>query len=294
MRSCSFCFETVEMKLASKERIDQYYSNISGFIKIPRSRNQIFECSNCGSLLSNCVVPGCDHMALLENKPMMYCAIHSGLLRTFEDATIQVDNIEDYKDIFETKRINVEKFINMGVVAIGSGAIIGPLAYFAAPAIGGGIGTTLAPWLIGKDLAGAAATNYGLALLGLGAKAAGGYGIVGGVTVIAASGTALGAAQGARISNSYYQSLSDFRITKLKDGTGTPIIFSEGFLSDRKHVNNDSWLIGIIGKYPSSPIYRLDFDSKNLYKLGEALAVEVSGNQLLQLIKMASKKGCQK
>lgn len=75
----------------------------------------------------------------------------------------------------------------LGVAALTSGA-----AVIAAPAIGGALGT----WVGGYT--GIAATNFGLALLGGGSLAAGGYGMAGGVLVIAAAGAGLGGTQAYR------------------------------------------------------------------------------------------------
>jgi len=63
--------------------------------------------------------------------------------------------------------------------------VSGPLAFIAAPAIGGGIGSML-------GLSGVVATNHGLALLGFGSLAAGGFGMAGGMTVVTATEMALG------------------------------------------------------------------------------------------------------
>ena len=74
------------------------------------------------------------------------------------------------------------------------------MAFFAAPAIGGAIGV----W---GGLSGAAATSHGLALLGGGSLAAGGFGMAGGTVVVTAAGAGIGSAMGANVATSYFRYL---------------------------------------------------------------------------------------
>ena len=99
-------------------------------------------------------------------------------------------------------------------------------ALIAAPAIGGAVGT-----LIG-GYSGAAATSYGLALLGGGSLAAGGLGMAGGTVVVAAVGGALGGALGASVTNAYVREDKSFHIEMLQGGQGVPVIVCNGFLSE--------------------------------------------------------------
>ena len=98
----------------------------------------------------------------------------------------------------------------------------------AAPLIGGFIGTTIGGY------SGAAATSYGLALLGGGSVAAGGFGMAGGTAVVAAVGASLGGVVGAGLTNAYVSEDKSFRIEKLKDGPGVAVVVCSGFLTEGK------------------------------------------------------------
>lgn len=78
------------------------------------------------------------------------------------------------------------------VVAVGTGvaAVTAIAAVVATPAIGALVGTTI------YGLSGAAATSAGLALLGGGSLAAGGFGMAGGAWVLAGAGVAVGGLAG--------------------------------------------------------------------------------------------------
>ncbi len=95
------------------------------------------------------------------------CAEHSGIIASFEKLSMKLNDITDYKIIFERDSFNIQKIAMTGLFALGGAAIIGPIAFAAAPAIGGALGA-----LIG-GYSGVAATSYGLALVGGGAVAAG-------------------------------------------------------------------------------------------------------------------------
>lgn len=78
----------------------------------------------------------------------------------------------------------------VGLIGVGGAALLGIGGFFAAPMIGTAIGGA-------AGLAGAAATNFGLALLGGGSLAAGGAGMAGGLWLVTGTGAALGAVAGA-------------------------------------------------------------------------------------------------
>ncbi len=115
--------------------------------------------------------------------------------------------LEHYAGALKVDGALIEKYINKYKSAIkgltgywkkvlisgGIGAIVVAITGgFAAPAIGGALGTALS----GGTLFGAAAVSSGLAALGGGAIAAGGMGIAGGIAVIVGGGVVLGGALG--------------------------------------------------------------------------------------------------
>ena len=113
---------------------------------------------------------------------------------------------------------------------------------------------------------GAAATSYGLALLGGGSLAAGGLGMAGG-TASWQQGLSLGGGLGALVTTAYIGADKSFRIEKLADGTATPVIVASGFLTE----GGDSWGPWqqiIQRRYPDSPVYRVHWGAKELAALG--------------------------
>jgi hypothetical protein len=149
----------------------------------------------------------------------------------------------------------------------------------AAPLVGGFIGTTIGGY------SGAAATSYGLALLGGGSVAAGGFGMAGGTAVVAAVGASLGGVLGAGLTNAYVSEDKSFMIEKLKDGPGIAVLVCSGFLTEGKHGWGD-WERIITERYPDSPVYRVHWGAKEL----RDLTAVVSGN----LGKAAATRGVRK
>lgn len=115
------------------------------------------------------------------------------------------------------------------VAAVGGSAIlVGTITYFTA-GVGAGSAGPIATWvgtMIGsaKGLAGIAATNYGLALLGGGSIASGGLGILGGVTVLNVIGDVAiavaldGAVEKIPSDNTSHDFLNLLKIKMFKDG----------------------------------------------------------------------------
>ena len=88
------------------------------------------------------------------------------------------------------------------ISCIAGAAVLGPVAFIAAPVVAaaagtaGLLGTTATAGTAISSLAGAALTNASLAAIGNGALVAGGAGIAGGTAVITGAGAAAGAATG--------------------------------------------------------------------------------------------------
>ncbi len=119
---------------------------------------------------------------------------------------------------------------------------------------------------------GAAATSYGLALIGGGSLATGGFGMAGGTAVVMAVGGGLGGAIGAGLSNAYVREDKSFAIEKLKAGTGVPVVVCSGFLTEGKSGWGD-WERIVTRRYPESPVYRVHWGAEDL----KALSVVLGG-----------------
>lgn len=250
---CSSCFELTE------------HREVDG-----KSWPEIHLCTSCGEAMTPCPAPGCRHMSRRPHGVVQvppYCAEHSHAIRSFTRADEHYDSLDSMGDLRRFDRPNLQ-FLTRAVVVAGVGAaVIAPLAFVAAPAIGGAIG---ASGILGSTLSGAAATSHGLAFLGGGALAAGGLGMAGGTAVIAATGGALGGALGAVTATAYLQDDKSFRIEKLRGGVGAPVLIASGFLTQ-----NDTgwgpWQRIIDGRYEHRPVYRVHWGAKELASFGALL-----------------------
>ncbi len=283
---CSWCFEKTTHKLVEKNYLTRnIYKCTSDKCK---DINKTEEDQN-HKKTAQCLF--CKNMA----KTGKYwndtlCAEHSGIIASFEKLNIKLKDITDYKKIFERDSLNIQKIATTGLFSIAGAAIIGPVAFAAAPAIGGSIGAVL-------GYSGAVATNVGLATLGRGAIAAGGFGMAGGAAVIGATGAMLGGTFGGVVSNSYFGDIDGFYIELIKKGTGKKVIFIDGFLT-QKNPNQLDWTRNLGTIYPNNPWYYLRWESKTLYDLGSHLVghgANASAKKLMetwaaQASKIAAKK----
>jgi hypothetical protein len=96
-------------------------------------------------------------------------------------------------------------------MGVGAAAVLATGAWLAAPAIAGAIGAAV-------GLHGVAATNFGLALLGGGSLAAGGYGMAGGMLVVTGIGavSGFGSASGAMVMMELGSARSKAELIKLQ------------------------------------------------------------------------------
>lgn len=270
---CSWCFEKTTHRLVE-----------SNFI-----RRNVYECTNekCRKMYETeenkdfnktvqCLC--CENMAktgdIIDDQ---FCAEHNGTIASFENLTIKLDDITDYKKIFEGDSWNVSKIAKITLCMIGGAAIIGPIAFIAAPAMGGALGA----WL---GYSGAVATNVGLATLGGGSLAAGGLGMAGGTALLTATGAMLGGAFGGVVSNSYFGNVNGFDIELIKKGIGPKVIFIDGFLTE-KNPNPSDWKQTLQQTYPDNPWYYLRWESKTLYEIGSQVigqGANATASKLLQ------------
>jgi pimeloyl-ACP methyl ester carboxylesterase len=221
-------------------------------------------CSNCGSPTLGCAAPRCPHMAIRGIGSLRlprYCAEHRHDIPGFAKADSKIGSLENYGEFLKYQRKDLARGSRLaGAMAI-TGVVVGTGGLLAAPAIGGAIGS-----LVG-GYTGAAATSYGLALLGGGSLAAGGLGMAGGTAVVAGVGGALGGGLGAQITTAYAGADKSFGIEKVIDGSGVPVVVSSGFLTQGGSSWGD-WEQILHRRYPTSPVYRVHWGSKELKVLG--------------------------
>ncbi|WP_297691027.1 DUF726 domain-containing protein [uncultured Eudoraea sp.] len=193
-----------------------------------------------------------------------FCLEHRHEIPNFSTTKTKLKRPSDYKTIY---KYNVRNLAKAGKVVLAGGAgmaVSGPLSFVFAPALGGAIGSL-------SGLSGAAATNYGLALLGFGSIAAGGMGMAGGMTVVTAAGLALGGSLGAYIGNSYMGDIYKFHIENVKNGKEPAVVTINGFLSekDSKNVKGyQDWESTIETHFPDKEWYHVYWEAKKLYDLG--------------------------
>lgn len=272
---CSWCFEKHDCTPVEKNYL----------------KRNIYTCNGCGKEVVKC--RACNDKAKSGegwNWESQFCAVHEGTIAKFPTLNLKLATIGEYRDIFEREDINYKKIGTTAAYTIGGAAVIAPLAFAAAPAIGGAVGSIL-------GLSGAAATNAGLATLGGGALAAGGAGMAGGVAVLTAVGSALGGKLGAVISNSYFGDIKGFEIKKIKHGIEPSIICIDGFLTE-KGEKADSWLEPITKIYPENTIYVVRWESKRLLDIGKLCDFEIKKGVGFRAVKTlalrASKKAATK
>lgn len=252
---CSWCFEKTTHRLIEKNYL----------------RRNIYKCQSekCKENKDykktvQCRVPFCENMAKTGDYwDDELCAEHNGSIASFKNLSMKLDDISDYNKIFDRDSLNIQKIGMTGLFAVGGAAIIGPIAFAAAPAIGGTLGALM-------GYSGAVATNVGLATLGFSSLAVGGFGMAGGTAIITATGAMLGGTFGGVISNSYFGDIDGFDIELIKRGTGPKIIFIDGFLTE-KNPHPSDWTQSLKRIYPNNPWYYLRWESKRLYDIGSHL-----------------------
>jgi pimeloyl-ACP methyl ester carboxylesterase len=228
-------------------------------------------CQECGTPTVDCGVLGCSHRAVIRPRArlrMGYCAEHRHAIPSFEKLHATFPSLSDYGDFLRHEVRNAERIAKVTGGTIGAAAVIAPLAFFAAPAVGAALGSSV----FGGSLTGAAATSHGLAMLGGGAAASGGLGMAGGTAVVTATGTALGGALGAATASSYAGDDRSFAIELVRPGSGTPVVFATGFLTEGRSAWSD-WRRLIDTQYPDAPVYQVHWGSKEQKDLAGLLAV---------------------
>ena len=291
-RWCSWCYEKTNHKLISRSYI---------------SRNG-YQCTSCGNYTVKCRY--CSSMAKhrpaerKENEGFFesykndwaneLCDEHNGTIASFDKLSAKINNLEDYNELFKKKKINLYKAGMITGTMIAGTAVISPISFLAAPALASALGSL---GILGAAGTGTAiSTLSGAALTSASLAAIGPAGMAGGVAIITAAGAALGATQGAVISNNYFGSIKGFKIEKLKSGTGPSLLFINGFLS-QKNENYSDWQNAVSKKYNANPWYSVSWEASTLAKLGKysGNASKMVGKKVAgELAKTASKQFAKK
>lgn len=253
-------------------------------------------CTGCGDATTPCVAPACRNLARRPHGTVRipsYCAEHRHEVRSFSGSTRTYEDIDAIDDLRKFDKKPLAAYTRTVVIAGVGAAVVAPLAFLAAPAIGGALG---ASGLIGPALSGAAASSHGLATLGGGAIAAGGLGMAGGTAVVAASGAALGGTLGAVTATAYLQDDKSFRIEKLKDGSGVPVLVATGFLTEGGS-GWGPWERIVSERYPDNPVYRVHWGAKELAAItlvaGGASIKFIAGGVIRYIATHAARKSAQ-
>lgn len=229
----------------------------------------VFLCQSCGSPTTPCAAPRCRHMARRgsSTRPTpKYCAEHRHEIPDFERTGERLASFADVGDWLKYSKANIPRTTKLVTGGVAAGVILSPIAFVAAPAIGGALGTAVS----GGSLFGAAASSHGLAVLGGGTLAAGGMGMAGGTVVVTATGAALGTAIGATTTAAYVRSDKSFAIQKLQDGTGPAVVVASGFLTEGSD-GWGTWRNLLTAAFPDRPIFRVRWGAKELKAFGVLL-----------------------
>jgi hypothetical protein len=222
-------------------------------------------CRQCGTPTVECAVPGCKHHAVMKPRArvaLCFCAEHHHQIPGFDKLGAAIPTLGEYDDFLRYEVRNARRITMVAGGTIGAAALVAPMAFLAAPALGAALGSSV----LGGSLTGAAATGHGVAMLGGGAIATGGLGIVGGTAVVTATGTALGGALGAGIAAAYADADPSFRIEVVREGDGTPVVFAAGFLTQGRSAWAE-WEHLIDTRYPGNPVYQVHWGAKELKEL---------------------------
>ena len=245
-------------------------------------------CQGCGTPTTQCSAPGCRHLAIVSPRSLhnvRYCAPHRHEIPSFEKLGQRLATLDDAERWREFEVRNAARITKVAGGMIGAAAVVAPMALLAAPAIGAIVGSA-----VGPGLTGAAATSHGLAILGGGSIASGGLGMAGGTAVVTATGTALGGALGATTVTAYAGADKSFRIELVRPGSGTPVLFAQGFLTEGQS-GWEAWRPLIEARFPQGPVYQVHWGAKELEDLGLLVTSAATKVVVKKLLVKGAKKG---
>lgn len=246
-------------------------------------------CDECGTPTVACAVPGCSHQAVIRPRTpvtLAYCAEHRHEIPGFAKLDAPIPTLDDYGSFLKHEVRNAVRITQVAGGSIAAAAVMAPVALLAAPAVGAALGSSM----LGGSLTGAAATSHGLAMLGGGAVASGGLGMAGGTVVVTATGTALGGALGAATLSAYAGADRSFAIERVREGTGTPVVFATGFLTEGLSGWSD-WQRVVDTRYPRSPVYQVHWGGKELQDLAVLVGSSSTKAAVHALVVQAARRG---
>ncbi len=241
MQYCSWCY-----KKSSYTKVTE--AQYAGF------QRATFLCQACEKPTTQCRAPGCRNMARID---WSFCATHAGEIRSFPSLSATIRDPCEFVELLRRDDRNYGGILKTGAITAATALAGISLGVLAAPAIGGAIGVAA------MGLSGAAATSAGLAWVGLGSLASGGFGMAGGTAIISAVGSALGGTLGGVIANCYFSEVKGLEIKKIRDGNDPGLICIDGFLTEGTDKDKD-WLEGLGNTYTDRAIYKVQWEAKAL------------------------------
>ena len=259
---CSWCYKQTTHSLHEE-------ATYAGLIR------PSYQCDACGERTTTCWALSCTNMARVENaRADLFCATHGGEVDTFAARSAKIKDPTEMVPLLQRENRNYVDVLRTAAVTVSAAVAAVPLVALAAPAVGGAIGVGV------LGLNGAAATSAGLAWLGLGSLASGGFGMVGGTALVTAVGGALGGTLGGVIANRYFSEVNGFSIERIRDGKDPALICIDGFLTEGTDKTTD-WLNGLGSTYEGHAVYRVQWESKTLHNLSsfvlKALGIDPGG-----------------
>ncbi|SFL22841.1 Protein of unknown function [Rhodanobacter glycinis] len=266
---CSACFKKTWHRLEQKNVL----------------RRNVYQCMglDCGHYTLLCRVPECHNFAMGHSKGHKtrkdgsfidrfkdgwhseFCAEHDGTIGSFERLGDKLNDISDFRSLFDGRKTNFVKAATITSAVIGGVVVIGLTAGAAAPEIAAILGNA---GLLGaastgtaiSTLSGAALTSASLSAIGSG-----------GVLLITASGAALGGTLGGVVSSKYAGEIKDFNIIKEAGDCNNSVLFVNGFLNQAQD-NLDDWRDGAGRIFKGYTLYLATWESKTLASLGGLFA----------------------
>lgn len=270
---CSWCLKKVTAWVVERGTLSRHT------YRCPNCRRRLVICRSCSNLAKWDTVRIGDKAESWHNQ---FCGEHRGEVPNFENLNAKLATPAQYKTIYSQRCTNWAKVSEITLYTVGGMAVVGPLALMAAPAIGGAIGTSM-------GLSGAAATNAGLASLGGGSLAAGGFGMAGGTAIVTALGSGVGGTLGAYVGAQYARDIEGFDICEVKKGKWPAIVTVNGFLTQ-----NSKDLSGWRRVLPPHLVkkhgwYHVNWEAKRLSSLGKSIATTVAKRSVATVFKEAAK-----
>lgn len=223
------------------------------------------------------------------------CAEHDGTIGSFKRLGSKIENITDFKVIFERDSVNIYK---IGKYTAGSlvatGAVTASIVTFGgAPAIASALGSL---GLLGVASTGTAISTLSGAALTSASLAAIGGSMAAGTVVITACGGALGGVLGGVISNKYHAEDSSFNITRLPESSinnnkkKSHTLFINGFLQE-KDVDFSDWSAELEKLNIHENLYGVTWSSSTNKEVGKLVATAGSWKLLQGFITREAMKG---